>query len=154
MSELTFRDAVRTDLPAIVAMLADDGLGGGREKVLSDGVDPAYEAAFDAVTAQAGNRVIVAEQDGAPVGTFQFIAIPGLSRHGATRAQIEAVRVATALRGHGIGEAMLRFAIEEAKRTGCQLVQLTSDKRRGRAHTFYERLGFIATHIGFKLEFK
>ena len=154
MSELTFRDAVRSDLPAIVAMLADDGLGGGREKVLSDGVDPAYEAAFDAVTAQAGNRVIVAEQDGALAGTFQFITIPGLSRHGATRAQIEAVRVATALRGHGIGEAMLRFAIEEAKKTGCQLVQLTSDKRRGRAHTFYERLGFIATHIGFKLEFK
>ena len=154
MSELTFRDARIADLPAIVTMLADDGLGGGREKVLAEGVDPAYVTAFEEVTAQPGNRVIVAEKDRALVGTYQFIVLPVLSRHGARRAQIEAVRVAPALRGHGIGEEMLRHAIEEARQLGCKLVQLTSDKRRGRAHTFYERLGFIATHIGFKLELK
>jgi GNAT superfamily N-acetyltransferase len=154
MSDLTFRDATREDLPAIVAMLADDGVGGGRETLVSEGVDPAYPAAFDDVAAQSGNRVVVVEQDGAPVGTFQLIMIPGLSRHGAKRAQIEAVRVKADLRGHGIGEAMLRYAVEEAKKAGCKLIQLTSDKRRGRAHTFYERLGFIATHIGFKMELK
>ena len=154
MSELIFRDATAGDLPAIVAMLADDGLGGGRETVLAEGVDPVYATAFEAVSGQAGNRVIVAEQDGALVGTYQFIVIPGLSHRGTTRAQIEAVRVAKDLRGHGIGEAMLRHAVEEAKAKGCGLVQLTSSKRRGRAHTFYERLGFVATHIGFKLELK
>jgi GNAT superfamily N-acetyltransferase len=154
MSELSFRDATAEDLPAIVSMLADDGLGGRREVLKSDGVDPAYETAFADVTAQKGNRIIVVERDGKPVGTFQFMVIAGLSRHGARRAQIEAVRVRSDIRGGGIGETMLRHAIEMARAEGCKLVQLTSDKRRGRAHTFYERLGFIATHIGFKLELK
>lgn len=152
MSELSFREARREDLPAIVAMLADDGLGTRREVLKSEGVDPAYETAFDAVAAQAGNRIMVAEKDGALVGTFQFTAIAGLSRHGTKRAQIEAVRVNSKLRGGGIGEAMLRHAIRMAEDEGCALVQLSSDKRRGRAHLFYERLGFIATHIGFKLD--
>lgn len=152
MSELNFREARREDLPAIVAMLADDGLGTKREVLTDSGVDPAYETAFDAVAAQAGNRIMVVERQGALVGTFQFTVIAGLSRHGATRAQVEAVRVRSDIRGGGIGEAMLRHAIAMAKQEGCGLIQLTSDKRRGRAHLFYERLGFVATHIGFKLE--
>lgn len=152
MSELSFRDARREDLPAIVAMLADDGLGGGRETVLPEGVDPAYEAAFEDLTAQAGNRLIVAEKDGQLVGTMQLIIIPGLSRHGARRAQIEAVRTARPMRGQGIGDALLRHAIAEARKAGCRVVQLTSDKRRGRAHIFYERVGFVATHVGFKMD--
>lgn len=151
MSDLIFRDARREDLPAIVAMLADDGLGKRRETPQAEGVDPAYETAFDEVAAQPGNRIIVAEMGGAVIGTFQFTVIAGLSRHGSKRAQIEAVRVAAHLRGGGIGEAMLRHAIEMARADGCALVQLSSDKRRGRAHLFYERLGFIASHIGFKL---
>ncbi len=154
MSELTFRDATAADLAAVVAMLADDGLGGGRETVLSDGVDPAYAAAFDEVVAQCGNRIIVAEKGGKLVGTLQLIIVPGLSRHGIKRGQIEAVRVAASLRGGGVGDAMMRYAVEEARKAGCSLVQLTSDKRRGRAHIFYERLGFVATHIGFKMELK
>ena len=151
MSDLSFREARREDLPAIVAMLADDGLGKRRETPQADGVDPVYEAAFDAVAAQPDNRIFVAEQDGALVGTFQFTIIAGLSRHGSKRAQIEAVRVSARQRGGGIGEAMLRHAIDMAKAEGCALVQLSSDKRRGRAHLFYERLGFRASHIGFKL---
>jgi GNAT superfamily N-acetyltransferase len=135
-------------------MLADDGLGGGRENPLPDGVDPVYENAFAEVQAQGGNRVIVAEQDGALVGTLQFIVLPCLSHRGTRRAQLEAVRVSAKLRGQGIGEAMLRYAIDLAKAEGCGLLQLSSDKRRGRAHLFYERLGFIATHVGFRLELK
>ncbi len=154
MSDLSFREARREDLPAIVAMLADDGLGGGRETVLADGVDPTYAAAFDQMAQQAGNRLIVAEQDGELVGTMQFLVIPGLSRQGATRAQIEAVRVARKMRGQGIGDALLRHAIAEARAAGCKLIQLTSDKRRGRAHIFYERVGFVATHVGFKMDLK
>lgn len=154
MSELSFREARREDIPAIIAMLADDGLGGNRENPQDEGIDPAYETAFDELTAQSGNRLIVAEKDGALVGTMQLVIIPGLSRHGAKRAQIEAVRTARPMRGQGIGDALLRHAIDEARKAGCTLVQLTSDKRRGRAHIFYERVGFVATHVGFKMELK
>ena len=154
MSELKFRKADEDDLPAIVAMLDDDGLGRGRERPLSSGVDPVYVRALQEVQEQAGNHIMIVERDGEPVGTYQISVIAGLSRYGTRRAQIEAVRVKSGKRGGGIGEAMLRHAIAQARQEGCQLVQLSSDRRRGRAHLFYERLGFVATHIGFKLELK
>ena len=75
-----------------------------------------------------------------------------LSRSGAKRATIEAVRVASDLRGKEIGTHLMRHAIAQARAAGCGVVQLTSDKRRARAHLFYRRLGFEQSHIGFKLE--
>ena len=94
---------------------------------------------------------MVAEAGGAVVGTMQLLFLPGLSRRGALRAQVEAVRVAAPGRGHGLGSAMIRWAISEARRRGCALVQLTSDKSRTDAHRFYARLGFAASHEGMKL---
>lgn len=149
MSAAAFREARKSDLAAIVAMLADDDLGRGRE--MAD-VTAEYARAFDDVAASPDNRLIVAEQDGRVVGCLQLTIIPGLSRQGAKRGLIEAVRVAADARGDGLGETMLRHAIALAKEAGCRLVQLTSDKRRARAHDFYRRLGFQATHEGFKLE--
>jgi ribosomal protein S18 acetylase RimI-like enzyme len=149
MSAVAFREARASDLPAIVAMLADDDLGRGREVAA---ITPVYERAFAEIQASPDNRLIVAEQDGAVVGCLQLTIIPGLSRQGASRGLVEAVRVASDARGDGVGEAMIRHAIELAKEAGCRLVQLTSDKRRARAHEFYRRLGFQATHEGFKLE--
>lgn len=143
-----FRDARRADVPRIVALLADDGLGNSREGALDD----AYWAAFEQVAADPRNRVIVAEADGQVVGTLQLTLISGLSRHGMLRAQIEAVRVAASHRGHGLGHAMIEWAIEEARTAGCGLVQLTSDKRRAGAIRFYESLGFTASHEGLKLQ--
>lgn len=146
--DLAMRDAGATDIPAIVAMLADDMLGRDREAGI---VDPAYLAAFAAIEADPNNRLLVAVQGGELVGCFQLTFIPGLGRGGAWRAQIESVRVAAASRGHGIGAAMMRWAIEQARERGCVLVQLTTDKRRGDAHRFYRRLGFEASHEGMKL---
>jgi ribosomal protein S18 acetylase RimI-like enzyme len=151
MSAPVFREATEADLPAIVAMLADDDLGRGREKT-SSAVADAYKRAFAEISASPDNRIIVAERDGAVVGTLQLSVIPGLSRQGAKRGQIEAVRVARETRGDGIGEALLRHTIDLARAQGCRLVQLTSDKRRDRAHAFYRGLGFEASHEGFKLE--
>lgn len=146
---LKIRKAVQADLPAIVAMLADDVLGVARERPEDA---PLYETAWRQIEAQGGNDVLVAELPEGVVGCLQLIIIPGLARQGALRAQIEGVRVASTHRGEEIGERMIAFAIDTARAAGCRLVQLTTDKRRTAAHRFYERLGFEATHEGMKLE--
>ncbi|HEX6980366.1 MAG TPA: GNAT family N-acetyltransferase [Alphaproteobacteria bacterium] len=148
--EIRFRSARREDLSAIVRLLADDPLGATRERY-EDPLPEAYQQAFDAIAAQAGNEIIVAELDGQIVGCLQLTVIPGLSRMGMTRGQIEGVRVDARLRGRRIGERMIRAAIECARAQGCRLVQLTTDKSRPDAHRFYENLGFVASHVGMKL---
>jgi ribosomal protein S18 acetylase RimI-like enzyme len=150
MSDTTIRTARREDVPAIVALLADDPLGRQRE-TNSDPLPPAYWQAFDDVTAQTGNFLFVAERGGAVVGCLQLTIIPGLSRRGMKRGLIEAIRVGAACRGKGVGEELVRHAIEIARAEGCGLVQLTSDKSRHDAHRFYERIGFVASHAGMKL---
>ncbi|HWG02829.1 MAG TPA: GNAT family N-acetyltransferase [Trebonia sp.] len=148
---IMFREARRTDVPAIVALLADDFLGAARETSGADGLDDAYWAAFDAITSDPRSRLIVADIDGEVAGTLQLTLLPGLSRHGMLRGQIEAVRVSAAARGQGLGRKMIGWAMEEARRAGCGLVQLTSDKRRADAIRFYESLGFMRSHEGLKL---
>ena len=141
------RRAGEHDLAAIVALLVDDPLGGTRE---GEDLEP-YRRAWHAVEADPGQLLVVAVSGGEVVGTLQLTFIPGLSRRGALRAQIEAVRVREDRRGHGLGAALLEWAVAQARHRGCALVQLTTDKRRGDAHRFYERLGFVASHEGLKL---
>jgi len=147
---LIIRTARAADLPAVVAMLADDPLGAGRERY-AEPLPEAYRAAFAAIEAQAGNAVLVAERAGILLGCLQLVFIPHLTRLGMTRAQIEGVRVARAARGQGIGEALMVEAVARARAAGCGLVQLTTDATRPEARRFYERLGFVASHIGMKL---
>ena len=147
---LSFRRATRADLPAIVALLAEDVLGRTRETV-GDSPDPRYMAAFDAVQSDQRQMLFVAELEGAVIGTMQLIFIPGIGRMGALRGQIESVHIAGSVRGTGHGAAMIRWAIERCREAGCSMVQLTSDRRRTDAHRFYERLGFSPSHVGYKL---
>jgi GNAT superfamily N-acetyltransferase len=147
---VTLRPARREEVPAIVGMLVDDELGGGRE-ALSDPLPQIYYDAFDEMAKEPNNRLLVAEQNGELVGTLQITFIRGLSRKGAKRAQIEAVRVASSHRGQGLGREIFLAAIELARSEGCSLVQLTTDKKRADAHRFYENLGFVASHEGMKL---
>ena len=148
--QVILREARRDEVAAIVAMLADDMLGSSRE-VTREPLPESYFSAFDALARDPNNRLLIAERDGEIVGTLQITFIHGLSRQGARRALIEAVRVATPYRGKGIGEEIIRAAIEMAREAGCAMVQLTTDKSRKDAHRFYERLGFIASHEGMKL---
>jgi GNAT superfamily N-acetyltransferase len=129
-------------------MLADDDVAASREAPAD--LRP-YLEAFATIDADPRQLLAVAERDGAIVGTMQLTFLPGLSRRGATRALVEAVRVAAPLRSAGIGGRMMRWAVEEARRRGCAMVQLTSDRRRTDAHRFYDRLGFDASHVGFKM---
>ena len=142
--------ARRDDVPAIVRLLADDALGATREHP-EEPLAQAYWDAFDAMEAQDGNELLVAEVDGAIVGSLQLTIIPGLSRGGMKRGQLEEVRVSSLHRGLGIGEVLARAAIERARAQGCRLVQLTTDRTRVEAHRFWERLGFEASHVGMKL---
>ena len=149
-TRLILRDARREDVPAIVRMLVDDPLGSTRERY-AEPLPQAYYDAFDATAGDPNNRHLIAEVDGKIVGTLHLLFIRGIARMGATRAQIEAVRVAAGERGEGIGRKMIEAAIEMARERGCVLVQLTTDKTRKDAHRFYESLGFVASHEGMKL---
>jgi GNAT superfamily N-acetyltransferase len=148
MQDVRIRQATSADVPAIVELLADDALGATRET--PDDLAP-YVTAFAVIDADAHQHLVVAESQGRIVGTLQLTVLPGLARRAVTRAQIEAVRVASTERGSGLGAALMTWAVDEARRLGCQLVQLTSDVARKDAHRFYERLGYEATHVGFKL---
>lgn len=142
------RRATVSDIPAIVAMLADDALGSTREN--PDDQD-AYDVAFACIDADPNQFLAVMECDGMVVGTLQLTFIPGLSFQGMTRAQIEAVRIASSERGKGLGHQLFTWAIDEAKRRGVGMVQLTANASRTEAHRFYQSLGFEPTHVGFKL---
>ena len=135
-------------MPAIVALLAEDVLGATRES--PDDLTP-YRNAFKAIDADPNQWLAVAERAGEVVGTLQLTYLPGLSRMGGTRAQIEAVRVRGTERGTGLGSRLITWAIDQARERGCILVQLTTDTTRTEAHRFYEQLGFTASHLGYKL---
>ena len=145
---MIFRTATRADLPAIIALLADDVLGKARDFAV---VDDAYERAFADIDADPRNLLVVADDGGEVVACMQLTYIPGLGRHGAERSQIEAVRVRADRRGTGLGARFMTWAIDRARERGCALVQLTTDKSRADAHRFYARLGFVASHEGMKL---
>ncbi|MFE7907070.1 MULTISPECIES: GNAT family N-acetyltransferase [Streptomyces] len=148
MGDLAIRPATVDDIPAIVAMLADDPLGAQRES--PDDLAP-YLTAMERLRADPHQHLVVAVREGRVVGTLQLTIIPGLSRRGATRSVIEGVRIHADERGGGLGSGLIEWAIDTSRREGCQLVQLTSDNTRTDAHRFYEQLGFTASHVGFKL---
>ncbi len=145
-----FRDAVEADLPAIVALLADDVLGAARD-VLTDPIDVAYGEAFRAIAANPNDHLIVGEIDGDIVACAQLTVLNGLSRRGLSRGLIESVRVASSRRRQKLGERLIEHLIARARSAGCGIMQLTSDKSRADAHRFYERLGFEASHLGMKI---
>ncbi|WP_318202487.1 GNAT family N-acetyltransferase [Streptomyces sp. SCL15-4] len=148
MGDLEIRAATADDLPAIVGMLADDPLGAQRES--PDDLTP-YRTALERLAADPNQHLVVAVREGRVIGTLQLTIIPGLSHRGATRALIEAVRIHADERGSGLGSRLIEWAIGTSRRLDCRMVQLTSDKTRTDAHRFYERLGFTASHEGFKL---
>lgn len=150
-TELAIREATTADIPAIVALFAGDAVGGH-----GDTTDPQafgdYETAFQRIAASQNDTLYVAVADGEVVGTFQTTLIVSMSGRGSAGLIVEGVQTRADMRGRGIGEAMMRFAIERARDVGARRVQLTSNAARRDAHRFYERLGFAKSHMGFKLK--
>lgn len=151
MDTLTYRPATEADLPFLDALAEEDEIGTARDPLRPDHAEEALEA-LRAIAADPNHALYIVEQAGEAVASFQLSFIPGVSRRGAWRGQIESVRVSGDLRGQGIGEAMMRWAIARCEKRGCGIVQLTSDQNRDAAHKFYERLGFVGSHTGFKLK--
>ena len=153
--DLTIRPATVKDLPRVVALFAvADGNERDQGKAKDDPLDPAYESALRAMAADTYNRLYVADVAGHVVGVFQLTILQHVAHRGGRIAQVETVFVDSTERGRGIGEAMMQWAVDEARREGCFRIQLTSHKQRARAHAFYERLGFVATHEGLKLSLR
>jgi ribosomal protein S18 acetylase RimI-like enzyme len=150
MTETVFRRAQTSDLPSIVALLADDDLGRSREDA-SVPVNRKYVDAFDALQRDPNQLMAVLVAGDAVVGCVQISFIPGLSHLGMWRGQIESVRIASGRRNEGLGRRLLEWAIAECRNRGCGLMQLTTDKSRLDARRFYESLGFRASHEGMKL---
>lgn len=151
---MIFRKAIQEDLPSIINMLANDKLGKEREKY-QDPLPASYQTAFQKIDADANQELIVVEDDNSEIiGTLQLTFIQYLTYQGGVRAQIEAVRVREDVRGRGIGQKMFEWAIKRAKDRKAHLLQLTVDRKRPDAVTFYEKLGFQATHEGMKIHFK
>lgn len=149
-SQLIIRPALRADLDAIVRLIAEDESG-----LHADGPDAdrsCYERAFEAIREDPRNELFVAEADGEVTGTFQLTYLPHIFDNGCERAQIEALFVACAARGRGIGGALVRFALDRARERGCTMAQLNSNKSRINAHRFYEAAGFVSSHEGFKAQ--
>ena len=153
ISQVTIRRARRDDVGFIVAMLADDPLGGARER-LEDPLPQAYFDAFARLARDPNIQLVVAEDgEGAVVGCLQLCILPGLSSQGASRGLIEDVRVATSCRSRGIGEQLVQWAVAEARANGCKLVELLTHHTRVDAQRFYARLGFMRSHVGMTIRF-
>ncbi len=150
MPSLLVRRARPGDLAAIVALLADDPLGAGCDDPALP-LDPRYAAAFDAIAADPRQLLAAATLGEAVVGTLHLTFIPGLARRGAWRADLKAVRIASDRRGEGLGRQLLAWAVEQSRAQGCEILQLATSTSRTDAHRFYERAGFTASHVGYKL---
>lgn len=150
-TEITFRMAAEKDLESIVAMLADDVLGSERERY-EHPLPTSYLKAFEAITSDPNNELVVACAGKEVIGVQQITYTPYITHQGGWRATIEGVRTSASVRGKGVGTELIKWAIQRAEVRGCHLVQLTTDKNRPNALRFYEKLGFKATHEGLKLK--
>ena len=140
----------KADLGIVVNLLADDELGRSREDK-TNGVHADYLRAFEQIHSDVNQYAAIFEINGEIIGCLQITYIPGLSRRGSLRGQIEGVRVSRDFRGRGYGARMIAWAIKECRDRGCRMVQLTSDRKRENAIQFYEKFGFVRSHEGFKL---
>jgi GNAT superfamily N-acetyltransferase len=146
------RLAVADDVQAVVDLIVDDPVESARAADPT-ATPPRHWDAFAAIDADPNNELIVLEDPhgGRILGTLQLVYIESLNWGGGLRGQIQGVRICPPVRGRGLGTLLISWAIDRARNRGCVVVQLSTDKNRIEAHRLYRRLGFRASHEGFKL---
>jgi GNAT superfamily N-acetyltransferase len=147
LATVRVRDAVESDLPEIVEILKAGSLVEGKED--SNELAP-YVAALAELQALPGG-ILVADSGGQVIGVCQLIVFRHLQSRGALCAEVESVHVHADWRRLGVGRLLMRAAQQRATELGCYRIQLTSNAARPDAHRFYEDLGYVPSHQGFKL---
>lgn len=147
--ETVFRQARLADLSHIIRLLKEDELGKERE---TNADDPCYTRAFEEISLDHNQFLMVLQKQEEIVGTCHLTKIPSLTFQGSRRMHIEAVRIDARYRGQSLGAQMLKEVLKIAQEQGCSLIELTTNKSRTRAQRFYEQLGFKNTHEGMKLK--
>ncbi|MCY0094682.1 GNAT family N-acetyltransferase [Hoeflea ulvae] len=151
MTDVEIRLAKLRDVSEIALILSQDTVGGHSDS--SDPADlPLYVAAFERIAASPSDALYVAVSEHQVVGTFQTTLTTSMSGKGEASLTIRTVHTRSDMRGKGIGQMMLIHAIGQAWADGAAMVQLMSNAARPDAHRFYERLGFVASHVGFKMK--
>lgn len=141
---LTIRQATEADLPAVLALYAQPGLGD--EQTLT----PAQASAVLAEFARYPNYRLFVACDGAHVvGTYALLVMHNLAHCGAPSAIAEDVVVAPQCRGQGIGKQLMAHAMALATEAGCYKLALSSNGKRHAAHAFYDALGFERHGLSF-----
>jgi GNAT superfamily N-acetyltransferase len=147
---LVIRDAAEADLGRVVELLVLGPVPGGPASTEDpDDLGP-YRAALRNILGS-GGAVLVAERAGGVVGVCQLIVFRHLQAHGGLCAEVESMHVHPDHRNGGVGAALIGEAIARARAQGCYRLQLTSNAARPDAHRFYEWLGFVPSHVGFKM---
>ena len=147
------RKATAADLPRLVELLGQLAFDPAQEQSPGEALIPEYEKAFAAIEADERQQLLVVEDDGRVMGTAAVVFVPNLTHRGQPYAIVENVVVDGAARGQGYGAVLMRHAIDLARTAGCFKVALTSNVRRTEAHRFYERLGFVFSHRGYRIDF-
>jgi GNAT superfamily N-acetyltransferase len=147
---LSHKKASKSDLPRLVELLIDDELGSKRDGDFEKN-KKSYEDMFDLIDKDPNQYLMVILQEDKIIGTCHLTLVPSLTYKGKIRCQIEALRVCSKMRGKGMGHWVIREAIEWGKKNKAKIFQLTADKRRERVKKFYESLGFVPTHDGYKM---
>ncbi|HKY86006.1 MAG TPA: GNAT family N-acetyltransferase [Pseudorhodoplanes sp.] len=143
------RKAEEADLADVLALYAQPEIDDGQILPVSEA-----KKLFARFSDYPDYSLYVAELGGKVVGSFALLIMHNLGHLGAPSGVVEDVVVAPDLHGQGIGQAMMRFAIERCRDNDCYKVSLSANAKRSRAHAFYESLGFERHGYSFQVNLK
>lgn len=135
------------DVPALLHLMSDaPAAERGRPAAGAD-----YAAAFERIDADPSQLLAaVHDRAGTVVGMMQLTLLPRLDPAASMRLQIEAMRVASTARGHGLGSAMLDWAHAWGRSHGATMSQLAVGAGRDGASGYFREHGYEPSHIGMK----